>query len=124
MSILCQIQVSFLAVEACGTSFIMSSDPSDISALDENPIPVADVQVDSKAEAARPELKRQAQVWAKLKQDPDADLLVFVGRWSKQKGVDLIADVMPSMYVTARINRLYLTNLNLFLVSKNSVPFN
>jgi alpha-1,3-glucan synthase len=79
----------------------MSSDPSDISALDENPIPVIDVQVDSKAEAARPELKKQAQAWAKLKQDPDADLLVFVGRWSKQKGVDLIADVMPSMYVTA-----------------------
>jgi alpha-1,3-glucan synthase len=82
----------------------MSADPSDISALDENPIPVIDVQVDSKAEAARPELKKQAQVWAKLKQDPDADLLVFVGRWSKQKGVDLIADVMPSMYVVARTN--------------------
>jgi hypothetical protein len=94
MSILCQIQVSFLASGACGTLFIMSADPSDISALDENPIPVIDVQVDSKAEAARPELK----------QDPDADSLVFVGRWSKQKGVYLIADVMPSMYVVARIN--------------------
>ena len=27
----------------------------------------------------------------------NADLLVFVGRWSKQKGVDLIADVMPAV---------------------------
>jgi alpha-1,3-glucan synthase len=102
----------------------MPLDPSDISALDENPVPVADVQVDSKAEAARPGLKRQAQVWAKLKQDPDADLLVFVGRWSKQKGVDLIADVMPSMYVRARNNGVYHTNPALFLVSESSPPFN
>jgi alpha-1,3-glucan synthase len=57
------------------------------------------VQVDEEAEAERPEHKRKAQEWANLKQDPDADLFVFVGRWSKQKGVDLIADVMPSMSV-------------------------
>lgn len=75
-----------------------SVDPSDIAALEENPIALADVQVDATAEAARPELKRQAQEWANLKQDPNADLFVFVGRWSRQKGVDLIADVMPSMY--------------------------
>lgn len=72
-------------------------DPSDIAALEETPIALADIKVDEKAEAARPELKRQAQEWAKIKQDPDADLFVFVGRWSKQKGVDLIADVMPSI---------------------------
>jgi alpha-1,3-glucan synthase len=70
-------------------------DPSDIAALDENPVAPRDVQVDEASEAARPELKRQAQEWAGLKQDPDANLFVFVGRWSKQKGVDLIADVMP-----------------------------
>ena len=70
-------------------------DPSDIAALDENPVAPRDVQVDEAAEAARPELKRQAQEWAGIKQDPDANLFVFVGRWSKQKGVDLIADVMP-----------------------------
>jgi glycogen synthase len=87
--------------------------------LDENPIAVADVRVDSKAEAARPELKRQAQVWANLKQNPDADLLVFVGRWSKQKGVDLIADVMPSMYVTARNHRDWRTHLD-FLQSRKA----
>ncbi|KAF9535312.1 modular protein with glycoside hydrolase family 13 and glycosyltransferase family 5 domains [Crepidotus variabilis] len=72
-------------------------DPSDIAALDENPIQSHDVQVDQASEAARPEFKRQAQEWAGIKQDPDSDLFVFVGRWSKQKGVDLIADVMPSL---------------------------
>ena len=72
-------------------------DPSDIDALDENAVNVADIKVDQKAEAERPEYKRQAQEWAGIKQDPRADLFVFVGRWSKQKGVDLIADVLPSL---------------------------
>ncbi|RDW75869.1 glycoside hydrolase family 13 protein [Coleophoma crateriformis] len=48
-------------------------------------------------EANRGELKRQAQEWAGLDQNPKADLLVFVGRWSMQKGIDLIADVMPAV---------------------------
>ncbi|KAJ7219301.1 modular protein with glycoside hydrolase family 13 and glycosyltransferase family 5 domains, partial [Mycena pura] len=72
-------------------------DPSDIAALDENPTPAKDIQIDQAAEAARPEMKRQAQEWAGIAQDPNSDLFVFVGRWSKQKGVDLIADIMPSM---------------------------
>ncbi|KIL69786.1 glycosyltransferase family 5 protein [Amanita muscaria Koide BX008] len=72
-------------------------DPSDIAALDENPIAPRDIQIDAVAEAARPELKRQAQEWAGIKQDPNANLFVFVGRWSKQKGVDLIADIMPEL---------------------------
>ncbi|EJF65933.1 glycoside hydrolase family 13 and glycosyltransferase family 5 protein [Dichomitus squalens] len=72
-------------------------DPTDIAALDESPVSVRDIQIDQSAEAERPEHKRQAQEWAGLKQDPNADLFVFVGRWSKQKGVDLIADVMPSL---------------------------
>jgi len=58
---------------------------------------VRDIKIDAESEAKRPEFKRQAQEWAGIKQDPDADLFVFVGRWSKQKGVDLIADIMPSM---------------------------
>lgn len=74
-------------------------DPTDIAALDENPVSMRDVKIDQAAEAQRPELKRQAQEWAGIKQDPNADLFVFVGRWSKQKGVDLIADVMPSLCV-------------------------
>ncbi|KAF9053716.1 modular protein with glycoside hydrolase family 13 and glycosyltransferase family 5 domains [Hymenopellis radicata] len=72
-------------------------DPSDIAALDEAPTKAKDIQIDEVAEAARPEQKRQAQEWAGIKQDPDSDLFVFVGRWSKQKGVDLIADVMPTL---------------------------
>ncbi|KAI0703620.1 glycoside hydrolase family 13 and glycosyltransferase family 5 protein [Cytidiella melzeri] len=72
-------------------------DPTDIAALDENPIAVRDIKIDQASEAERPEHKRQAQEWAGIKQDPNADLFVFVGRWSKQKGVDLIADVMPSL---------------------------
>ncbi|KAL1410802.1 hypothetical protein Q8F55_001744 [Vanrija albida] len=72
-------------------------DPTDIAALDEQPIAVDKIQVDQVAESKRPEHKRQAQEWAGIKQDPRADLFVFVGRWSKQKGVDLIADVMPGL---------------------------
>ncbi|ODN77465.1 hypothetical protein L202_04642 [Cryptococcus amylolentus CBS 6039] len=72
-------------------------DPTDIAALDEQPIAVDKITVDQDAESKRPEDKRLAQEWAGIKQDPNADLFVFVGRWSKQKGVDLIADVMPSL---------------------------
>lgn len=72
-------------------------DPTDIAALDAQPLAVDKIEIDTEAEAKRPENKRQAQEWAGIKQDPNADLFVFVGRWSKQKGVDLIADVMPSI---------------------------
>ncbi|KAF8334274.1 modular protein with glycoside hydrolase family 13 and glycosyltransferase family 5 domains [Cantharellus anzutake] len=72
-------------------------DPSDIEALDENAPSVKEIKVDEVAEAARPELKRQAQEWAGIAQDPNSNLFVFVGRWSKQKGVDLIADVLPGL---------------------------
>ena len=72
-------------------------DPTDIAALDEQPLAVNKIEIDTEAESKRPEQKRQAQEWAGIKQDPTADLFVFVGRWSKQKGVDLIADVMPSL---------------------------
>ena len=53
--------------------------------------------IDLEVEAERPELKRQAQEWARIAQNPSADHFVFVGRWSKQHGVDLIADIMPTM---------------------------
>ncbi|EPX72019.1 alpha-1,3-glucan synthase [Schizosaccharomyces octosporus yFS286] len=41
--------------------------------------------------------KRKAQEWAGLTVDDTADLLVFVGRWSVQKGIDLIADLAPTL---------------------------
>jgi alpha-1,3-glucan synthase len=56
-----------------------------------------EVTVDQAFEASRGELRRQAQEWAGIEQDPEAELFVFVGRWSMQKGVDLIADVFPSI---------------------------
>ena len=57
----------------------------------------ADVSVDPNYEAQRGRLRMQAQIWADLKVDPTADLFVFVGRWSEQKGIDLIADIFPSI---------------------------
>ena len=53
--------------------------------------------IDPNFEAARGALRVQAQDWAGLERNPDAELFVFVGRWSMQKGVDLIADVFPSV---------------------------
>jgi alpha-1,3-glucan synthase len=61
---------------------------------------IQEVQVDSSFEQLRVEMKRHAQEWAGLHDDPEAELFVFVGRWSMQKGVDLIADVFPSILET------------------------
>lgn len=74
------------------------------------------ISVDHIYEASRGDLRKQAQEWAGLEIDPTADLFVFVGRWSVQKGkyrlrehsfmlhgwltcsgVDLIADVFPAV---------------------------
>jgi alpha-1,3-glucan synthase len=73
-------------------------DPTDTGELErnattDNQYVVANEEFESK----RPALKRQAQVWAGLDPNPDAELFVFVGRWSMQKGIDLIADVFPSV---------------------------
>lgn len=53
--------------------------------------------VDAESESQRGALRKQAQEWAGLEVDPTAELFVFVGRWSLQKGVDLIADIFPSI---------------------------
>jgi hypothetical protein len=55
------------------------------------------LEIDQDFEKSRADLRIQAQEWAGLTIDPLAELLVFVGRWSMQKGVDLIADVMPGL---------------------------
>ncbi|KAK3937814.1 alpha-1,3-glucan synthase [Diplogelasinospora grovesii] len=57
----------------------------------------AGIEVDQSFEEKRADLRRQAQEWAGLDVDPKAELFVFVGRWSLQKGVDLIADIFPSI---------------------------
>ncbi|KAK3695819.1 putative cell wall alpha-1, 3-glucan synthase [Podospora appendiculata] len=73
-------------------------DPSDTAewSRDEE-VKEKDVVIDQEAEAKRGEFRKQAQEWAGLKVDPNAELFVFVGRWSLQKGVDLIADIFPSI---------------------------
>ncbi|KAL4979952.1 hypothetical protein BDW66DRAFT_147863 [Aspergillus desertorum] len=75
-------------------------DPSDTAEWSRELPQDSEFQVDQNYEASRAELKRQAQEWAGLEQNPNADLMVFVGRWSMQKGVDLIADVMPAVLET------------------------
>ncbi|KAE8377625.1 hypothetical protein BDV26DRAFT_304829 [Aspergillus bertholletiae] len=72
-------------------------DPSDTGEWKKELPTDSEIRVDESYEASRGDLKRQAQEWAGLDQNPDADLLVFVGRWSMQKGVDLIADVLPAV---------------------------
>jgi alpha-1,3-glucan synthase len=72
-------------------------DPSDTGEWDKQLPKEEDIKIDRDFEAGRFELKRQAQEWANLDQNPTAELFVFVGRWSVQKGVDLIADVFPNV---------------------------
>jgi alpha-1,3-glucan synthase len=73
-------------------------DPSDTSVWDKNDIiDKKDVKIDKHAEATRGELRRQVQEWAGLEVNPEAELFVFVGRWSQQKGIDLIADIFPTI---------------------------
>ncbi|RDW72846.1 hypothetical protein BP6252_06753 [Coleophoma cylindrospora] len=77
-------------------------DPTDLG--DWNPAMIPkdkkDVQIDADLEANKREWKKEAQEWAGLNIDDTAELFVFVGRWSLQKGVDLIADVFPSILET------------------------
>lgn len=72
-------------------------DPTDTEEWDKKRPKLKDITVDEDFEAGRGTLKRQAQEWAHLNTDPDAELFVFVGRWSMQKGIDLIADVFPAV---------------------------
>jgi alpha-1,3-glucan synthase len=73
-------------------------DPSDIAEWDKHAvIKKSEVLIDQAYEAGRGAFRVQAQEWAGLEIDAEAQLFVFVGRWSEQKGVDLIADVFPSI---------------------------
>ena len=72
-------------------------DPSDTAEWDKKLPRLEDIHVNPAFEAERLEWRKQAQEWAGLTVDPEAELFVFVGRWSMQKGVDLIADVFPAI---------------------------
>ncbi|RMZ83748.1 hypothetical protein DV738_g938, partial [Chaetothyriales sp. CBS 135597] len=85
----------FWGLKKCGA--LPNPDPSDTGEWDKKLPRPEDIHVDPEYEAGRGELRRQAQEWAGLEQNPNAELFVFVGRWSMQKGIDLIADVFPSI---------------------------
>jgi alpha-1,3-glucan synthase len=72
-------------------------DPTDTAAWDGKCPREEDMPVDETFEGERPALRVEAQRWAGLEEDPDAELFVFVGRWSMQKGIDLIADIFPQI---------------------------
>lgn len=80
-----------------GIGALPNPDPSDVAEWDKKLADPNEIFIDEVYEASRGGLRRQAQEWADLKVDPNADLFVFVGRWSMQKGVDLIADVFPAV---------------------------
>lgn len=71
-------------------------DPNDIAHWDKN-AKVPKAVIDSVQEEQRALLRVQAQEWAGIDIDSTAELFVFVGRWSEQKGIDLIADVFPKV---------------------------
>ncbi|ORY13406.1 putative alpha-1,3-glucan synthase [Clohesyomyces aquaticus] len=71
-------------------------DPSDTAAWSKDDV-LPSASIDLEQESQRGLLRTQAQEWAGLRIDMEAQLFVFVGRWSMQKGVDLIADVFPSI---------------------------
>lgn len=73
-------------------------DPSDTEQWDPATyLKEKNISVDPSNEEAKKQLKQEAQCWAGLTQDADAELFVFVGRWSQQKGIDLIADIFPGI---------------------------
>lgn len=81
-----------------GVGQLPNPDPTDIAEWNKEAfMEDRSVVIDPDYEAGRADLKRQAQQWAGLDVNPKADLFVFVGRWSLQKGVDLIADIFPSI---------------------------
>lgn len=72
-------------------------DPSDTASWDKVLPDPNMVEIREDLESQRGDLRKQCQEWAGLTIDPEAELFVFVGRWSMQKGVDLIADVFFSV---------------------------
>ncbi|CAB38509.1 cell wall alpha-1,3-glucan synthase Mok13 [Schizosaccharomyces pombe] len=72
-------------------------DPLDTAQLDDPTNITEEITIDLTAEAEKRAFKRDAQKWTNLELDDSADLLVFVGRWSMQKGIDLIADIAPTL---------------------------
>ena len=69
-------------------------DPSDTGDWDKKFPKVKNVDPEENFEASRGALRQQAQEWAGLKVDQEAELFVFVGRWSMQKGKPVVVLIM------------------------------
>ena len=65
------------------------------------------VEIDEAFENSRGDLRRQAQEWAGLTVDEEAELLVFVGRWSMQKGMHLNQSSYQSPFLSSNANCLH-----------------
>ncbi|PIA97098.1 Cell wall alpha-1,3-glucan synthase ags1 [Cercospora beticola] len=76
---------------------LQNPDPSDTAAWDKKAVADKDIRIDEDFEQQRLEWRVQAQEWAGLEVNAKAELFVFVGRWSMQKGIDLIADAFPAI---------------------------
>ncbi|KAL2313149.1 Cell wall alpha-1,3-glucan synthase ags1 [Schizosaccharomyces pombe] len=77
-------------------------DPTDTDEIvDDKAVAITDIDPDM--EKSKVEHKRLAQEWAGLEVNEKYDLLVFVGRWSSQKGIDLIADIAPSLLESYKV---------------------
>ena len=72
----------FWALKSIGK--LPNPDPSDLEAAEQSASKKTEIDWD--AENRRKDYKRETQEWAGLKVDPNAHLLVFVGRWTVQKG--------------------------------------
>ena len=77
-------------------------DPSDTGEWDKKLPREEDIHVDDAFEVERKDFRIQAQEWAGLEKNPEAELFVFVGRWSMQKGIDLIADAFTAILESNR----------------------
>ncbi|RDW63463.1 hypothetical protein BP6252_11008 [Coleophoma cylindrospora] len=72
-------------------------DPTDTAPVDESPEKLRVRNIDTDWESRRPELRKQLQEWAGLDINPNAEVLVFIGRWMYEKGIDLIPAVMQDL---------------------------
>lgn len=84
----------FWGLDSIGS--LPNPDPNDTGHWDKN-AKAPKAVIDSAQEEQRAILRVQAQEWAGIDMDSTAELFVFVGRWSEQKGIDLIADVFPKV---------------------------
>ncbi len=75
-------------------------DPSDTGEWDKKLPKESDIHVDDAFEKERLEFRIQAQEWAGLEKNPKAELFVFVGRWSMQKGIDLVSSSASALFTT------------------------